>query len=103
MVRPCELTSVAPSPVVAPLTVADDPSAVLSDGDDPFALVLLLPPPPQPATTSATNGTATTARRVMSLLPIMLTPSVGDSMVTSRQTLVVGLGATLFPPARDAA
>src|SRR3954447_10256425 len=85
------------SPVVAPLTVADDAPAVLSGGDDDsFALVL--PPLPQPATTSATSGTAAKARRVMRVLPILLTPSVRDSTVASQDVLVVGLGATLSLP-----
>src|SRR3954465_5618362 len=74
MVWPCALTSVAPSPVLAPLTVADDPSAVLSVD---AGLALVLPPLPQPAITSATSGTAAPARRVMGLLRIMLAPSVG--------------------------
>src|SRR3954451_10686842 len=101
MVWPCELTRVAPSPVFAPLTVAEAASAVLRGGDDAFVLVLA--PLPQPAITSATSGTAAPARRVMGLLRIMLAPSVGDSMVASRGALVVGLGATLLPTARDAA
>src|SRR3954451_20965885 len=77
MVWPCELTRVAPSPVFAPLTVAEAASAVLRGGDDAF--VLVLPPLPQPAITSATSGTAAPARRVMGLLRIMLAPSVGTT------------------------
>src|SRR4051812_33383386 len=87
------------SPVVAPLTVADDAPAVLSGGDDDsFALVL--PPLPQPATTSATSGTAAKARRVMRVLPILLTPSVRDSTVALQDVLVVGLTLSL-PLARQ--